>query len=129
MRGTHCDRLMVGQAGGQRDGQPGVARDKRGPTAVSGKAADTIADVVVAHVRPDRRDDAGEIHTQLWLLSVNAGGAARRDKHIGEVDAGCAYRDLDLPRPRLNALKCGQFHCVQVPGRSNSQAMHRRARG
>ena len=58
-----------------------------------------------------------------------AGVAAERDQHIGEVDAGCADRDLDLPRPRRNAVESGQFHCFQVTGRADLQAHARRARG
>ena len=44
----------------------GIAGNKRGPAAVLGEAADTVADVVLGDVGPDRGRHASEIDTQLW---------------------------------------------------------------
>ena len=138
MRGRHRGRLVVGQAGGQRDGEAGVTGDERGPTAVSGKAADTVTDPVVGDIRADRGDHAGEIHTQLWQAPVDAGESAHGDEDIGEVDAGCGDRDLDLPGPggtRSNAASSivsrspGVRICSRIPSCSWSTTVVRRSSG
>ncbi len=122
VRGGHRGRLLVGQAGRQRDGQVGVAGDERAPAAVGGQAADMVADLVVGHVRSDRGHHTGEVGAQLRQPPLEGGVAAERDQHVGEVDAGCADRDLDLSRPRRNPVERNEFHRLQVAGRADLQA-------
>ena len=113
---------VVGQARWQRDGDAGVTGDERAPTAVGGKAADMVTDLVVGDVRPDRGHHTREIGTQLRQTPVEAGVLAEGDEDIGEVDAGRGDRDLDLSWPRRNAFERNEFHRLQVTGRADLQA-------
>ncbi len=122
MRGAHRGRLVVSEARRQRHGQAGVTRDERGPATVFGEAADMVTRPMSRHVGTDRGHNAGKIHTELWCIPVDTGVPAEGVEDIGEVEAGCGHRDLDLSRPRRNAFERGQFHRFQVTGRADLPA-------
>ena len=91
------------------------------PAAVGGEAADTVADLVIGDVRPDRGHHADEIDAQLRQAAVEAGVSAERDQHVGEVDAGRGDRDLDLSGPGRNTVERDEFHRLQVTGGADLQ--------
>ena len=76
---------------------------------------------MVGDVGPDRGDHAGEIHAQLGQAAVDGREQAHRNKYVGEVDAGYADRDLDLPRPWRNPFAGSQFQCLQIAGGADVQ--------
>ena len=121
IRGGNRGGLCVGQVRRQRRGQAGVTGDECAPATVGGYAPDMVADPVIGDIRPNRRHHAREIDAQLRQLSVDAGVSAERDQDIGEVDAGCADSDLDLPRPWLDPVERDELHGLQVAGGANPQ--------
>jgi hypothetical protein len=117
--GAHGGRLTVGKAWRQRYGKAGVTRHVRCPATVHGIAADTVAHPMSRHVGTDRGDDPGEIHTELRRIAVDAGVATGGVEHVGEIEAGRRYRDLDFPAYRRHAVERGQFHRLQITGRAD----------
>ena len=85
------------------------------------QTADMIAHLVVGHVWSDRGHHPGEIGAQLRQPPLEGGVTAERDQHVGEVDAGRADRDLDLPRPRRNPVAGNKFHRFQITGCADLQ--------
>ena len=79
-----------------------------------------IAHPVRTHVRPDRSDHTGKVDAQLRLAGV-ARVPTHRHQHIGEVQAGCGDRNLDLTRPGCRPGERGQFHGLQLAGRADLQ--------
>ena len=123
VRGGHRRGLGVGQARRQRGGQAGVAGDKGAPTAIGRHAADVLTDLMFGDIGSDGRHHAGEIGTQPRQQPVEGRIAPEGDQDVGEVDAGRADRDLDLPGTRRNSLGGSQFHGLQVTGRPDLQAL------
>ena len=121
VRGGHRSGLAVGQARRKLRGQLGVTDDKRAPTAVGGQAPDMVTDLVIGDIRPDCRHHASEIGTQLRQPALEAGVFAKRDQDVGEVDAGCGDRNLDLSRPGRNPVERNEFHRLQVTRRADLQ--------
>ena len=61
------------------------------------ETADSVADLVLGDPGADGGHHAREIQAELRLLAVERRVAAEGGQHIGEVDAGGADRDFDLP--------------------------------
>ncbi|CKS95883.1 Uncharacterised protein [Mycobacterium tuberculosis] len=114
MRGGRRDRLLIGQAGRQRDREVGVTGEERPPTATFGETANTITDLVTGDTFPDRSHHTDEIHTQLRLAVIDNGESSKRDQNVGEVDAGHADRDFDLPGAGRNSVTRNEFQRLQV---------------
>ena len=70
---------------------------------------------------PTARHHPGEIGAQLRQPPLEGGVTAECDQHVGEVNAGRADRDLDLPRPRCNPIAGNKFQGFQITGRADLQ--------
>ena len=81
-----------------------------------------VTDLMICHVRPDRGHHAGEVGAQLRQPAFEGGVPTERDEDIGEIDAGCGYRNFDLPRSWWNSFERNEFHRLEVTRSANLQA-------
>ncbi len=110
------------QPGWQRCRQRGVAGEIGRPAASEGHPADTFADLKVSDVGSHRGHHSGEIQSELRLLSVEGWVAAESRQHVGEVDAGCPHRNLDLSGSGPNAGGLEAFDRLWIPWGAHVQA-------
>ena len=121
-RGGDCSGLVVAQACRQGGGHIGVTRHERAPAAVGRDAADVVADPVRGDLGSHRGHHTGEVDSQLRLTTLETRVAAEGHQDVGEVEAGRRDGDLDLSRPRQNAVERRQFQGLDVTRGADLQA-------